>query len=199
LASEKPEKDRLEAEGLEAERRTKFEAEKRQRESGSDAKTVPSSTAHSQDGGSVQPETPPVTQNHRIEPPKLFIRLGLLMARLRVQLTISATVLIAMGLLIGGLYLIQNGQKVALPMPRPTPTASISPTSRDYNNRGWDLYQRGLLDEAISNYSEAIRLDPKNADAYYNRALAYQREGKSAQASEDFATAKQLGYAGTLP
>jgi tetratricopeptide (TPR) repeat protein len=203
LASEKREKDRLEAEGLEAERRTKFEAEKRQRDSGTDAKIVRSNT---QDRGPVQPETPPVAQNHRREAPKLFIRLGLLMARLKVQLTIFATVLIVMGVLISGLYLTQIGQKVALPVPASTPTASISPTSRDYNNRGWDLYQRGflesqrgLLDEAISNYTEAIRLDPKNADAYYNRALAYQREGKSAQASDDFATAKQLGYAGTLP
>jgi tetratricopeptide (TPR) repeat protein len=90
--------------------------------------------------------------------------------------------------------------------PTPTPTARISPTARDYINRGWDLYQRGflehqssLLDEAIINYTEAIKLDPKNADAYYNRALAYQREGESAQASDDFAKAKQLGYRGTLP
>jgi tetratricopeptide (TPR) repeat protein len=154
------------------------------------------SIAPSQDRGPVQPETPPVTQNHRREAPKLLIRLGLLLARLRVQLAICAMVLIVVGVLISGLYLTNIGKNVALP----------SPTSRDYINRGWDLYQRGflehqrdLLDEAISNYIQAIRLDPKNADAYYNRALAYQREGKSAQASDDFAKAKQLGYAGTLP
>ena len=37
---------------------------------------------------------------------------------------------------------------------------------------GWDY------DEAIRDYTEAIRLDPKNAKAYRNRGLAYRRLGK---------------------
>ena len=49
-------------------------------------------------------------------------------------------------------------------------------------------------DKAIVDYSEAIRLDPKNAEADYGRGLAHEKKGEKAKADEDFAQAKKLGY-----
>ena len=42
------------------------------------------------------------------------------------------------------------------------------------------------MQEAIAEYDEAIRLDPQYADAYYNRGLVYEAEGKKAEAIADF-------------
>lgn len=46
----------------------------------------------------------------------------------------------------------------------------------------------------IADLNETIRLDPKDADAYYYRGLAYQKKGDKAKADTDFAQAKKLGY-----
>ena len=47
---------------------------------------------------------------------------------------------------------------------------------------------------AIQDFGEAIRLDPQDAKAYYNRGLMYEALGKSTEAEQDFAKAKELGY-----
>ncbi|MBN2023908.1 MAG: tetratricopeptide repeat protein, partial [Pirellulales bacterium] len=49
-------------------------------------------------------------------------------------------------------------------------------------------------DSAIADFTEAIRLDPKDADAYYFRGLAYKSKGQRAAAERDLAKAKRLGY-----
>ena len=50
----------------------------------------------------------------------------------------------------------------------------------------------GQYERAIQDYDEAIRLNPQNAKAYYNRGSAYGRIGKSIEAERDFAKAKEL-------
>ncbi len=52
----------------------------------------------------------------------------------------------------------------------------------------------GSYDKEIADYTEAVRLDPKYAEAYYNRGAAYKEGGKTAKAEADFAQAKKLGY-----
>jgi tetratricopeptide (TPR) repeat protein len=47
-------------------------------------------------------------------------------------------------------------------------------------------YLKGELDRAIADCSEAIRLDPTSADAYFNRAGAYSRQGDPGRAIADF-------------
>jgi hypothetical protein len=42
-----------------------------------------------------------------------------------------------------------------------------------YYRRGWDFYQGEQYDKAISEYNEAIRLDPNNATYYFARGVAY--------------------------
>ena len=44
-------------------------------------------------------------------------------------------------------------------------------------------------DKAIADCTEAIRLDPNNADLYYNRALVYYSEDNYARALADCRTA----------
>ena len=55
-----------------------------------------------------------------------------------------------------------------------------------------ELYEQGHLEEAIVEYDEAIRLDPQDADAYYNRGLAYGDLFKYQGAIEDYDEAIRL-------
>lgn len=48
------------------------------------------------------------------------------------------------------------------------------------------LEEKGRFAEAMAEYNRAIELNPKSADAYYNRALLYQRQGNSKAAFADF-------------
>jgi Flp pilus assembly protein TadD len=46
--------------------------------------------------------------------------------------------------------------------------------------------------QAIADLTEAIRLNPNSAKAYYNRALAYQQRGQTVEAQRDFDRTSQL-------
>jgi tetratricopeptide (TPR) repeat protein len=66
-------------------------------------------------------------------------------------------------------------------------------TSSDYYaQRGVAYLGKKDYDRAITDFSNAIRLNPKNAKAISNRGLAYQGKGDSARADADFEAAKQL-------
>jgi tetratricopeptide (TPR) repeat protein len=58
--------------------------------------------------------------------------------------------------------------------------------------RGKAYAQRGNLDRAIADLTDAIRLDPANAAAFYNRSLAYRAKGESERANADCARASAL-------
>jgi tetratricopeptide (TPR) repeat protein len=47
-------------------------------------------------------------------------------------------------------------------------------------------------DRAIADLSEAIRLDPKRASAFYNRGVAYRAKGDLGHADADAAEAMRL-------
>ena len=47
-------------------------------------------------------------------------------------------------------------------------------------------------DRAIVEYSEAIRLDPRSAEAYFNRGLAFEAIGSDRNALEDFSAVIRL-------
>ena len=63
-------------------------------------------------------------------------------------------------------------------------------------SRGSAYRAKGKHNKAIADFTEVIRLDPKNAKAYWNRGVAYSETGERAKADEDFARAKKLGYTG---
>ena len=54
---------------------------------------------------------------------------------------------------------------------------------------GVSAFQKGDYDRAIADYTEAIRLDPKHAKAYNNRALAYDAKGDFDKAIADLTEA----------
>jgi Flp pilus assembly protein TadD len=45
----------------------------------------------------------------------------------------------------------------------------------------------------VKDYDQAIRLNPKDGDVYFNRGVALLSMGKEAQATEDFRKAAALG------
>jgi Flp pilus assembly protein TadD len=52
------------------------------------------------------------------------------------------------------------------------------------------------MNKTVGDYTEAIRLDPRNALAYNNRRIAYQSPGKLDEAKANFAQAEELKKAG---
>ena len=59
---------------------------------------------------------------------------------------------------------------------------------------GSDYSDTGDYEKAVLNFDESIRLNPKNASAYYKRGIAYQGLGEDERAERDFQKAKELGY-----
>ena len=52
--------------------------------------------------------------------------------------------------------------------------------------------RKGNNDQAIADYTEAIRRSPKYIPAYYGRGRLYERNGEKDKAEADFADAKKL-------
>ena len=52
--------------------------------------------------------------------------------------------------------------------------------------------KKGDFDKAIADYTEAIRLDPKYAEAYYNRGCSYGKKGDHDKAITDYTAAIQI-------
>jgi tetratricopeptide (TPR) repeat protein len=59
-------------------------------------------------------------------------------------------------------------------------------------NRGNAYQNKYNLDQAISDFTKAIKLNPHNANAYLNRGNAYQNKGNPGQAISDFTKAIEL-------
>jgi lipoprotein NlpI len=61
-----------------------------------------------------------------------------------------------------------------------------------YNNSGRALDAKGDFDRALTDFNEAIRLDPQNASFYINRGNAYETKGDLDRAISDFDEAIRL-------
>ncbi len=61
-----------------------------------------------------------------------------------------------------------------------------------HHNRGLAYAVKGDLDRAIADFSEAIRLDPKDVWSYHNRGLAYAAKGDFDRAIADYSEAIRL-------
>ena len=61
-----------------------------------------------------------------------------------------------------------NGQAAAITTPV-SPSLTRTSTSTDHVQQGLELAEQGDFGNAIEQYNEAIRLDPDDVDAYFNR------------------------------
>ena len=64
--------------------------------------------------------------------------------------------------------------------------------AKGYNSSGVKLFERGEAEEALAEYTEAIRLDPNFAVAYFNRGQTYFALGQSQKAVQDYAEAIRI-------
>ena len=58
-------------------------------------------------------------------------------------------------------------------------------TAEEHISRGNTHYREGRLDEAIAEYTKAIKVEPNNPGAYYNRAYAYANNLETEKAIAD--------------
>ena len=65
-------------------------------------------------------------------------------------------------------------------------------TAKDHVTRGQVLAHSGKLDEAMTEFEQALTADPYNIQALYGRALIYQGRGQHQQAIDDFTAASRL-------
>jgi TonB family protein len=59
---------------------------------------------------------------------------------------------------------------------------------------GEKYFQNGAYENAIAEFSEALKLSPENAESLYYRGLAYLKLQKKTEACEDLNAAKKLEY-----
>ena len=65
-------------------------------------------------------------------------------------------------------------------------------TELDFISRGVTYFRRKQYDQAISDFSKALELNPKYSFTYVNRGLAYDRKGLSDQAISDYSKALEI-------
>lgn len=68
------------------------------------------------------------------------------------------------------------------------------PSVMEYINRGVAYANLKNYEQAISDYNEAILLNPSLATAYKNRGFVYEEMGEIEKAEKDFAKARELGF-----
>jgi tetratricopeptide (TPR) repeat protein len=72
------------------------------------------------------------------------------------------------------------------------PTAQTPAGSEEHVKRGQEYVEKNEYDKAIREFTEAIRLDPTNADAYQQRGLVYDHKKEYDKAISDFTDAFRL-------
>jgi len=69
--------------------------------------------------------------------------------------------------------------------------------SRDaefYNNRGVAYDKKGQYDQAISDFTKALEINPRHDKAYNNRGIAYFHEREYEKSWKDVEKAQYLGF-----
>ncbi len=97
-----------------------------------------------------------------------------------------------MALIGGGVLGLHPHQSVyGLPPARFQPIAQQS-TANDFFERALEEYKKGDFTKAIADFTKAIAINPKLAEAYYNRGVVYTTTGNGQQSKQDLQTAAPL-------
>jgi len=72
------------------------------------------------------------------------------------------------------------------------PIVSEPPRSIADYERGLENFQKGLYDQAITDFTKALGVDPSMADSHVYRARAYEKKEKYDQAIKDFSKAIEM-------
>jgi len=75
-----------------------------------------------------------------------------------------------------------------------TKAISIVPNEYMYQTRASSFFNLHKLQEAVDDYTKAIALNPKLAQAYFNRGATYQNMQQTSNACADWKTASGLGF-----
>ncbi len=76
-----------------------------------------------------------------------------------------------------------------------TKAIGLNPTSAAYDNRAIAYRQANDLANARKDYDQALRIDPRNSTALYNRSLLLRQMGDQAGADADIRASADLGFA----
>jgi len=100
------------------------------------------------------------------------------------QIIISTLFMAACGLLFYGCYP-RTGQPI-----NGQPEKQLS--SEDWSKQGISFIDSHRYEEAIKALTKALEINPRNAEAYYNRGYAWRMKGDLVQALTDFKMALSL-------
>ncbi|MBI5345240.1 MAG: tetratricopeptide repeat protein [Deltaproteobacteria bacterium] len=101
-------------------------------------------------------------------------------------LRVFGAALIASALILSGC---SRGEKAA---ESPSPSATVVDEGKAHFDKGVQLSMKGQYDEAIKEYEETIKLNPKSAQAYNNLGFAYMDKGDVERAIESQKKAVEL-------
>ena len=79
--------------------------------------------------------------------------------------------------------------------PQPQPPAAppqVNEQAKEHWRKGNSLFEQSKFQDAITEYNEALKIDPKYADAYFNRALTYRIMHDYDSAQKDLETVMKL-------
>ena len=66
------------------------------------------------------------------------------------------------------------------------PPTNVGNNAGAYYNRGIAYKNKGQYERAISDYTKALEINPRDADTYYNRGITYRNKGQYDKAITDF-------------
>ncbi len=76
--------------------------------------------------------------------------------------------------------------------PVPEPKREVDPVAKDHWKKGNALFEEGKFNDALLEFTESMKVDPKYADAYFNRALTYRILNNFSAAKKDLDSVMEL-------